>query len=61
MKIKTENGEMNVTSQGQGSLNTVLGAVGTAGALGMMNGLFGRRPRLERNLPISFTEYTVIS
>lgn len=45
MKIKTENGEMNVTSQGQGSLNTVLGAVGTAGALGMMNGLFGRGPR----------------
>jgi hypothetical protein len=45
MKIKTENGEMNVTSQGQGSLNTVLGAVGTAGALGMMNGWFGRGPR----------------
>lgn len=43
MKIKTENGEMNVTSQGQGSLNTVLGAVGTASALGLMGGLFGQR------------------
>jgi hypothetical protein len=28
MKIKTENGEVNVASQGQSNLNTVLGAVG---------------------------------
>lgn len=45
MKIKTENGEMHVTSQGQGSLNTVLGAIGTAGSLGLMDNLFGRGPR----------------
>lgn len=46
MKIKGMNGEEHsVTSQGQGNLNTVLGAIGTAGVLGGGNrcggGLFG--------------------
>ena len=41
MKIKTENGEQNVGGQGQTTLNTVLGAIGTAGSLGIMSGLFG--------------------
>jgi hypothetical protein len=44
MKIKGMNGEEhNVTSQGQGALNTVLGAVGTYGALnnGALGGLLG--------------------
>lgn len=36
------NGEQyNVTGSGQGNLNTVLGAIGTAGALNNSNGLFG--------------------
>ena len=35
MTIKGQNGESySVTGQGQGALNTVLGAIGTAGALG---------------------------
>lgn len=35
MTIKGQNGEnYSVTGQGQGALNTVLGAIGTAGALG---------------------------
>ena len=39
MKIKGMDGhESSVTGQGQGNLNTVLGAVGTAGALGILNG-----------------------
>lgn len=44
MRIKGMNGEEhNVTSQGQGALNTVLGAVGTYGALnsGALGGLLG--------------------
>lgn len=44
MTIKGMNGESHsVTSQGQGALNTVLGAVGTYGALqsGALGGLFG--------------------
>lgn len=44
MTIKGLNGESHsVTSQGQGALNTVLGAVGTYGALqnGALGGLFG--------------------
>lgn len=49
MRIKDADGNtVNATGQGQGNLNTVLGAVGTAGALGMLGnglGLFGNRPR----------------
>lgn len=35
--------------QGQTTLNTVLGAVGTAGALGIMSGLFGNGNGNNRN------------
>lgn len=39
MRIKGSDGhDYSVTGQGQGNLNTVLGAVGTAGALGILNG-----------------------
>lgn len=41
MRIKTSDGEANVTAQGQGTLNTVLGAVGSAGALGLLSGMLG--------------------
>ena len=42
MQIKGMNGEnYSVTGMGQGNLNTVLGAIGTAGALGNGNGLLG--------------------
>ena len=41
MKIKTSDGEYNVTTQGQGTLNTVLGAIGTAGSMGLLSGLLG--------------------
>ena len=42
MQIKDANGnQMNVGGQGQTNLNTVLGAIGTAGSLGIMSGLFG--------------------
>ena len=41
MKIKTSDGEANVTTQGQGTLNTVLGAVGAAGSMGLLSGLLG--------------------
>lgn len=44
MRIKSADGhESNVTGQGQGNLNTVLGAIGTYGALnsGALNGLLG--------------------
>lgn len=46
MQIKGMDGQnYNVTGQGQGNLNTVLGAVGTLGALnngnGILGGLFG--------------------
>ena len=42
MTIKGMNGEQyNVTGSGQGNLNTVLGAIGTAGALNNGNGLLG--------------------
>lgn len=42
MRIKDENGNMvEVGRQGQTTLNTVLGAIGTAGSLGIMSGLFG--------------------
>jgi hypothetical protein len=39
MRIKGADGhDFSVTGAGQGNLNTVLGAVGTAGALGILNG-----------------------
>lgn len=41
MRVKTTDGEVNVTSQGQGTLNTVLGAVGAAAALGFGTGILG--------------------
>lgn len=41
MRIKTSDGEANVTTQGQGTLNTVLGAVGAAGSMGLLSGLLG--------------------
>lgn len=56
MKIKTEEGEVNVTSQGQGTLNTVLGAVGTAGSLGILSGLLGngnKQPQSEGDRPVT--------
>lgn len=43
MRLKTENGEMNVPSQAQGTINTVLGAIGAFGALTMGGGLLGQR------------------
>ena len=67
MRIKTENGEVNVTPQGQGSLNTVLGAVGTAGALGVLgmgSGLLGlggnRQPRDPEDRPVTRYEMGLI-
>lgn len=46
MRIKDANGnEMSVGGQGQTTLNTVLGAIGTAGALGMGAGLFNGNNR----------------
>lgn len=63
MQIKTEHGDYNVTGQGQGNLNTVLGTVGTLGTLmgggsilgggwGMNNG-FGRNGYFNGNDPLS--------
>lgn len=66
MRIKMQDGgEANVTPQGQGSLNTVLGAVGTAGALGMLGigrGLFGggRPPMDEGDRPVTRYEMGLI-
>ena len=67
MRIKTDNGEVNVTPQGQGSLNTVLGAVGTAGALGVLgmgSGLLGlggnRQPRDPEDRPVTRYEMGLI-
>lgn len=56
---------MNVTSQGQGTLNTVLGAVGTAGALGVLGeglGLFnrGNRNMSEGDKPVTRYEMGLI-
>lgn len=49
MKIKDQNGnEVNVTSQSQGTINTVLGALGTATALGLGRGLLGGMPPAGR-------------
>ena len=56
MKLKDANGnEVNVTSQSQGTLNTVLGALGTATALGMGRGFLGggRPPHDEGDRPVT--------
>ena len=65
MKIKGADGhEYNVTSQGQGTLNTVLGAFGSAGAInsnggigGVLNGILGggnnNANACPANMPIS--------
>jgi len=65
MRIKDANGnEVSVTTQGQGNLNTVLGALGTAGALGMLgmgSGLFGgRQPRDSEDRPVTRYEMGLI-
>lgn len=67
MKIKTENGEYNVTGQGQGNMNTVFGAVGAANALGLFNnggigGLFGgnRPPMSDGDRPVTRYEMGLI-
>ena len=60
MRIKMQDGgEANVTPQGQGSLNTVLGALGM---LGMGRGLFGcgRPPMDEGDRPVSRYEMGLI-
>lgn len=57
MKIKTENGEVNVASQGQSTLNTVLGAVGTAGSMGILSGILGgnrnQQPQSDGDRPVT--------
>lgn len=57
MKLKSENGEVNVASQGQATLNTVLGAVGTAGSMGLLSGLIGgnrnQQPQSEGDRPVT--------
>lgn len=60
MVIKTEHGDHNVTGQGQGNLNTVLGAVGAFGTLmgggsmlGGNGGLLGRNGYYNQNDPDS--------
>lgn len=62
MKIKTENGEVNVASQGQSTLNTVLGAVGTAGSLGILGGILNPRqqPQNEGDRPVTRYEMGLI-
>lgn len=66
MMIKDADGNsVNVGGQGQSTLNTVLGAVGTAGALGMLNGglggLFGSRPPMaEGDRPVTRYEMSLI-
>lgn len=60
MVIKTEHGDHNVTGQGQGNLNTVLGAVGAFGTLmgggsllGGNGGVLGRGGYYNQNDPDS--------
>ena len=64
MKVKTENGEVNVAPQGQSTLNTVLGAVGTAGSLGILSGLLGgnrnQQPQSEGDRPVTRYEMDLI-
>lgn len=62
MKIKDQNGnEVNVTSQSQGTINTVLGAMGTLAALGVGRGILGggnRPPQDEGDRPVTRYELT---
>lgn len=64
MRIKTENGEVNVASQGQSTLNTVLGAVGAAGSMGVLSGLLGgnrnQPPQQEGDRPVTRYEMGLI-
>ena len=67
MRIKTDNGEVNVTPQGQGTLALVLGAVGTLGTLmsgGNLLGLGGgnnnRPTRDEGDRPVTRYEMSLI-
>lgn len=67
MRIKTSDGEVNVTPQGQGTLALVLGAVGTLGALmsgGNLLGLGGgnnNRPQpAEGDRPVTRYEMGLI-
>ena len=66
MRIKTTDGEVNVTPQGQGTLGLVLGAVGTLGTLmsgGNLLGLGGnnnRPPRDEGDRPVTRYEMGLI-
>lgn len=64
MKIRTQDGEANVTSQGQGNLNSVLGAVGAAGALMTGTGLLdlggNRQPKDPEDRPITRYEMGLI-
>ncbi len=58
MRLKDENGGMvDVGRQGQTTLNTVLGAIGTAGSLGIMSGLFGNgnrnQPQTDGDKPVT--------
>lgn len=54
MKVKTADGEANVASQGQSTLNTVMAAVGMAGALGMGAGVFNRNQnKSEGDRPVT--------
>lgn len=57
MTIKGANGESySVTGQGQGALNTVLGAIGTAGVLGggnLLGNLFGGGCCNSDNAPVT--------
>lgn len=52
-----------MASQGQSNLNTVLGAVGTAGSLGILGGLIGPRnqqPQNEGDRPVTRYEMGLI-
>jgi len=65
MKIKTSEGEQNVTSQSQGTINTVLAAIGAAGALTMGGGLLGqlgggnRPPQNDGDRPVTRYEMSL--
>lgn len=63
MKIKDQNGnEVNVTSQSQGTINTVLGAMGTLAALGVGRGILGggnRPPQDEGDRPVTRYEMSL--
>lgn len=63
MKIKDQNGnEVNVTSQSQGTINTVLGAMGTLAAIGVGRGILGggnRPPQDEGDRPVTRYEMSL--